>query len=303
MIIDQLPALATAGDNDEIAIEVGTTTYKIKKSDFLKEFMPKSGGEFTGNVTVGGVLDVTTRRCAATLSSAGWYRVCKIAIIGRGAYSFALDLNICRQFNSASPEQHGIRLIVNWDSYSFVNENSKSNTQIITKIRYTKDSNNNGYVDIYYDFANANIVYCEFAAHGFYPELYTIESLQPVDPSPYGETVLKEYTFAENAGARVVHAASSISFGDAIATIKDIIGDNEITWAGNAANTLHAGISNFSNGVFSVSSSGGPQFFIMLGKISDSYYAAELFTYNYPWRIRIRYVNGIYYAELYYQNY
>lgn len=152
----------------------------------------------TGNATVDGVLDVTQRRCEATLSSSGWYRVCKITKIGIGDYSFALDLNICRQFYSENNEQHGIRLIANSDSYSFVNENSKSNTQIITKIRYIRDSNTNGYVDIYYDLSNANIVYCEFAAHGFYPNLYTIESLQPVGPSPSGETVQTEYTFAEN---------------------------------------------------------------------------------------------------------
>lgn len=152
----------------------------------------------SGDVTVNGVLDVTQRRCYATLSSAGWYRVCKITNIGIGGYSFALDLNICRQFYSENNEQHGIRLIANLDSYSFVNENSKSNTQIITKIRYIRDRNTNGYVDIYYDLSNANIVYCEFAAHGFYPNLYTIESLQPVGTSPSGETVQTEYTFAEN---------------------------------------------------------------------------------------------------------
>ena len=159
-----------------------------------------SGATSLQNTTVNGVLDITTRRCYATLSSEGWYRVCKIASIGRGDYSFAIDLNICRQFYYANNEQHGIKLIANWDSYSFVNENSKSNTQVITKVRYTRDGNGNGYIDIYYDFSNANIVYCEFAAHGFYPERYTIESLQSVADSPSGETVLPEheYTFAAN---------------------------------------------------------------------------------------------------------
>jgi hypothetical protein len=160
----------------------------------------KAGLQVDWDAEFNGVLDVTQRRCYATLSSAGWYRVCKIATIGRGDYSFAIDLNICRQFYYANNEQHGIKLIANWDSYSFVNENSKSNTQIITKVRYTRDGNDNGYIDIYYDFSNANIVYCEFAAHGFYPERYTIESLQSVADSPSGETVLPEheYTFAAN---------------------------------------------------------------------------------------------------------
>lgn len=162
------------------------------------------------NITVAGTLDVVQRRCYATLSSEGWYRVCKIASIGRGDYSFAIDLNICRQFYYTNNEQHGIKLIANWDSYSFVNEDSKSNTQIITKVRYTRDGNDNGYIDIYYDSSLQNDVYCEFAAHGFYPSLYTIESLQAVAASPSGETVLTTYEFTAN-GIRTVTLTSAHS--------------------------------------------------------------------------------------------
>ena len=158
----------------------------------------KAGLQVDWDAEFNGVLDVTKRRCSASLSQEGWHRVCKITTIGRGDYSFAIDLNICRQFYYANNEQHGIKLVANWDSYSFVNENSKSNTQIITKVRYTRDGNDNGYIDIYYDSSLQNDVYCEFAAHGFYPERYTIESLQSVDPSPNGETVLTEYTFSAN---------------------------------------------------------------------------------------------------------
>lgn len=82
MIINQLPSVSSAADADEIVVEVGTTTYKIKKSDFLKEFMPKSGGEFTGNLTVNGVLDVTPLRGAAIISTAGWYRLTSCSLSG-----------------------------------------------------------------------------------------------------------------------------------------------------------------------------------------------------------------------------
>lgn len=308
MIIDQLPALVTAGDNDEIAIEVGTTTYKIKKSDFLKEFMPKSGGEFTGNVTVGGVLDVTPRRCEATLSSAGWYRVLTVSGgIGNANRSFAIDINITRTFNDSNNEVHYVKMLKTFNAIpSFENEASKTNSLVVDKIRYTIDSNSNGHLDIRYNASVSNDTAVDFTVHTDYryQYLFTAANMTYMGTAdPANETVLAVYTFSANTGMRVVHAQSSTSFGDAIAKINDIIGDNEIPWAGNAANTLHAGISNFSNGVFSVGASGGPQFFIMLGKLSDSYYAAELFTYNYPWRIRIRYVNGTYYAELYYQNY
>ena len=170
----------------------------------------KAGLQVDWDAEFNGVVDVTKRRCEATLSSDGWYRVCKIASIGRGDYSFAIDLNICRQVYYANNEQHGIKLIANWDSYSFVNENSKSNTQIITKVRYTRDGNGNGYIDIYYESSLQNDVYCEFAAHGFYPERYTIESLQSVDPSPNGETVLTTYDFTAN-GIRTVTLTSAHS--------------------------------------------------------------------------------------------
>lgn len=305
MIIDQLPALATAGDNDEIAIEVGTTTYKIKKSDFLKEFMPKSGGEFTGNVTVGGVLDVTQRRCYANLSSPGWYRVMKISN-NISDWSFAVDFCVTRSYANTDNEVHTVKMLLTYETApSFVNEDSKSNNISVTAIRYTVNSNGDRFVDIRYEDNSANTVAVDFTVHAA-PSLqqyFTAEQLQEVDPSPSGETVLAEYTFASITGMRVVHAQSSTSFGGAIATIKDIIDDNNITYGGNAANNLHAGISGFSSGVVSIESSGGPIFFATLGKYSDAYYAAELFTYRHPWRIHIRNMNGTYFAEIYYPNY
>ena len=203
---DQKTAIYSATGN--VARTEGTATGSVPP--LVTDSIQTGSMTASGDVTVNGVLDVTQRRCETTLSSAGWYRVCKITTIGRGDYSFAIDLNICRQFYYANNEQHSIRLVGISDSFSFVNEDSKSNTQIIKRIRYTRDSNNNGYVDIYYDFSNANIVYCEFAAHGFYPELYTIESLQSVDPSPNGETVLTTYEFTAN-GIRTVTLTSAHS--------------------------------------------------------------------------------------------
>ena len=252
-----------------------------------------------------GVLDVTPRRCYASLSQAGWYRVMKMSS-NIDDWSFAVDFCITRSYSSTDNEVHTVKMLLTYGTApSFVNENSKSNNLNVTAIRYTVNSNGVGYVDIRYNANSANTVAVDFTVHAVPSQqpYFTAEQLQEVDPSPSGETVLTVYTFAAITGMRVVHAQSSTSFGDAIATIKDIIGDNNVTYGGNAANNLHAGISGFSNGVVSVGSSGGPQFFAMLGKLNDSYYAAELFTYNYPWRIRVRNVNGTYHAELYYPNY
>lgn len=222
MIIDQLPALATAGNNDEIAIEVGTTTYKIKKSDFLKEFMPKSGGEFTGDVTVNGVLDVTPRRCYASLSSAGWYRVLKV-VGGTGGWSFSIDFDITRSYVNTNNEVHSVKLLKTYnDTPSFVNEASKSNALNVGEIRYTIDSNGVGYVDIRYNTNSANTVTVDFTVHTNPDQqpYFTAESLQWVAPSPSGETVMTEYTFAANTRAllntnifKIMQTYSNITIG------------------------------------------------------------------------------------------
>lgn len=259
----------------------------------------------SGNVTVNGILDVTNRRCEASLSSAGWYRVMKVTS-NTGDWSFAVDFCVARSYANTDNEVHTVKMLQTYGTApTFVNEDSKSNNLSVTAIRYTVDSNGACFVDIRYNANSANTVAVDFTVHTAPSQqpYFTAEQLQSVGDSPSGETVLAEYTFATITGMRVVHAQSSTSFGGATATIKDIIGDNNITYGGNAANNLHADISNLSSGVVSVGSSGGPQFFAMLGKLNDSYYAAELFTYNYPWRIRIRNFNGTYHAELYYPNY
>lgn len=203
MIIDQLPALATAGDNDEIAIEVGTTTYKIKKSDFLKEFMPKSGGEFTGNVTVNGVLDATPRRCYAALSSAGWYRVLTLSGDTNdrplGSPSFVIDITIVRQFGGSNNELHKVSLLAVYNSIAFANETSKSNTLVIDKIRYMRNGNY-GYIDIHYDTSALNDVAVRFDVKAYPVHDYQFAATTPtaVADSPSGETELTRHNFVSN---------------------------------------------------------------------------------------------------------
>jgi len=272
------------------------------------------GGSFFGSdVTFRGVIDVTQRRCYAFLSTAGWYRVLVYDSPSNswaiGGVSFAVDitiLDVARQITK-------ITLFGVNGALKFGNETTDTSYDLfIDKVRYNTNGGK-GYVDIHYNgrWGGRNTavhfdVKTAFDTGTSIPSvasMFKAESLQAVADAPSGETVLTTYEFAANTGMRVVHAQSSTSFGDAIATIKNIIGDNDITWGVNAANNLHADISNLSSGVVTVFSDGGPAFFVTLGKLNDSYYAAELFTYNYPWRIRIRNVNGTYHAELYYPNY
>lgn len=209
MIINQLPSVSSAADADEIVVEVGTTTYKIKKSDFLKEFMPKSGGEFTGNLTVNGVLDVTPRRCYATLSSAGWYRVLKLTgsnnYESEGAGGFIVDFSITRNVDTANNEAHKISLMATWGNIKFINEQSVSNVLGITKIR-TTNSGSNLFVDVYYGMSTGNTVTVAFNVTCYDGDegKFASQPFTGVDPSPAGETVLaeREYTFIETSGAK-----------------------------------------------------------------------------------------------------
>lgn len=151
-----------------------------------------------GDVTVNGVLDVTNRRTnVVSLSASGWYRAIKIANSWRGGRSFAVDICIGRTYANSENEIHRITLLANWDSFAFVDEISKSDTNIISGIRYTHDSNN-GYIDIQYLSLSSNNVYVDFDVHCSPTEMenFTAQSLQSVVDSPYGETVLTAYGFS-----------------------------------------------------------------------------------------------------------
>ena len=306
---DTVPGPSNGSPRMDGTANPGTYTYysradHVHPSDTSK--LDKTGGE------VNGTLDILPRRCYGMLNSPGWYRVLSYSTNNidrpKGNPSFAIDITITKNSTSRGSETHKITLLARWNTtangLSFVDESSSVYSMVVDKIRYNLNGVN-GYVDIHFTANDVSFIYVDFNVHcdPTLQSAFTAESLQSVAPSPIGETVVKEYTFVAITGMRVVHAQSSTSFGDAIATIKDIIGDDDITWAGNAANNLHAGISNFSNGVISVASSGGPNFFATLGKYTANYYAAELFNYNNPWRLRIRNINGTYYAELYYPNY
>lgn len=193
---------ATVGDYVWIEFAYGATNAyasMFASSDHKDETV--AGNLYVmGNVNVGGVLDVTNRRTnAVSLSELGWHRAINIATSWRGAMSFAVDICIGRVYNSTNNEIHRITLLVNWDSFAFVNETSKSNTNIISAIRYTHDSNN-GYIDIQYSSLSENDVYVDFAVH-CHPTImanFTAQSLQLVAASPSGETVLTTYPFTAN---------------------------------------------------------------------------------------------------------
>lgn len=167
----------------------------------------KAGLQVDWDAEFNGVVDITPRRCYATLSSSGWYRVLRYKAVDsgdvRGGWGLVVDFNIQRVTSS---ENHSITMrCTSGGNFSFVNESSKSFWQCITKIRYTYDSTNLiAYVDIYYNTSDANMTGVDFTVHGpaFRTQsAVTAESLQSVADSPSGETVLTEYSFSANTEA------------------------------------------------------------------------------------------------------
>lgn len=198
-------------------------------SQFLKPIDTYGGlnannGLTADNATVTGVLDVTQRRCYAVLSRAGWKRALTINTDGRGGWGFVIDINITRAYDNGNNEVHSVKLQGIWDNFAFVDESSKTNYFEITKIRYTKDTENTGHIDIYYVWTGSgtNAVAVDFAVHTYTTRQanFVAESLQYVADSPSGETVMTEYTFAANtAGAASLNAVTShgtITSGEAV---------------------------------------------------------------------------------------
>lgn len=136
-------------------------------------------------------VDVTQRRCSATLSSAGWYRVMKHT----GAMPDGTVIKFLIGRNAAG-ECHTIDLNVPY-GYTFVNEVSSSYTNFgITKIRVTSDSEYR-YVDVYYALSATCTLRVDFVAAGTLVQSKVVaESLQSVADAPTGETVVTTYEFA-----------------------------------------------------------------------------------------------------------
>lgn len=162
-----------------------------------------SGSTSLQNTTVNGVLDITPRRCNANLSAAGWYRVLTYAgeseVGRRGARSRIFRVHITRSYTNNDNELHEVSLLQNYDSISFADETSKSNVQLIDKVRATYNGNEM-YVDLHYNGSSENSVYVDFDVYSnpSTRRLTTSSGLTAVAASPSGETVLTEYTLGAN---------------------------------------------------------------------------------------------------------
>lgn len=176
----------------------------------------KAGLQVDWDTEFNGVVDVTNRRCSATLSSSGWYRVMKFdagsTALVEGGLGAIVNFSITRRQGQSTNEAHGITLdFVRTPALAFVNENSKSGTLLIDKIRYNT-AGTVGYIDIHYTGTTAEDVAVCFDVNTLpsYFSSFAAESLQSVADAPAGETVLTTYTFAANTSIADVVTSGSV---------------------------------------------------------------------------------------------
>lgn len=171
-----------ASDVGALSTSGGTVTGNITQT---------GNNSITGDVSINGALDLTQRRCAATLSSTGWYRVLKSANVSGSI----IHVSVCV---AEVAEVHEIDFCVSGTLTKFTNEASVGNQSFVDKIRFTT-ADTFLYIDVHYNSSSAKTVNVNFDVVG-YAQLgnTTAESLQSVADAPTGETVLTEYVFASN---------------------------------------------------------------------------------------------------------
>lgn len=160
------------------------------------------------DVIVGGVLDVVQRRCSATLSSTGWYRVFLYSSTNddelAGSKSANIRITITREGivgNSFRNEVHFIDFSLAYGSYLFSNETSVTQSLAIDKIRYGYDLTNHfGFIDIHCKRNDSNPITVSFNVA---TDLETQRKMASVEPysvadAPSGETVLTTFYFNYN---------------------------------------------------------------------------------------------------------
>lgn len=201
------PSLATKkigvtepfGDQYFIPFNTNLSTAKVGDVVWV-EFMYGAANAFasmyaaadTKDFTVGGVLDVVNRRCSATISSAGWYRVCKTANVSGSILKFYINtVNVA--------ETHEIDFMVSGTATNFTNESSVCTHVFIDKIRSTYNGADL-FIDVHYNTSNGNTVKVGFEAYGKASETdVTLSSgLTSVADSPSGETVVTTHDFQQN---------------------------------------------------------------------------------------------------------
>lgn len=177
----------------------------------------KAGLQIDWPTEINNTLDITPRRCYATLSSEGWYRVLTFnsdsANNSNGYAGSTIDFNIGYKGQN---ETHKISLHIVNGKIKFDCENSVSYSQLIDKIRYTINGAV-GYVDLHI-LGECPGLYVDFIVHDQPTKQYqyVAANFVGVSASPSGETIVVEYTFSGTAYSKTVLAEGTANGWDYI---------------------------------------------------------------------------------------
>lgn len=148
-------------------------------------------------------LNMFTTTTIAKITTSGWYRFfmynsnTESLALGGGGYNITIALT--RDYWSNNNETHKIDLIGIYNNIKFINENSISNSLVISKIRVVK-ARSNTYIDIYYNANSTNriigsIINAQSPTGNYWR---TIATPYKVDETVSGETVLSNYILSKN---------------------------------------------------------------------------------------------------------
>lgn len=191
-------------------------------------------------------VDVIQRRCSATLSSAGWYRVFLYSSTNddelAGSKSANIRITITREGivgNSFRNEVHFIDFSLAYGSYIFSNETSVTQSFAIDKIRYGYDLTNHfGFIDVHCKRNDSNPITVSFNVATDLETQGEMASVEPysVADAPSGETVVTTYTFNKNNGNPLVFKSqyyASVSLYNASGSFV-----NELRWQENEDDSI-----------------------------------------------------------------
>ena len=220
-----------------------------------------------------GTLDVVKRRCSATLSSAGWYRVFLYSSTNddelAGGKSANIRITITREGiagNSFRNEVHFIDFSLAYGSYIFSNETSVTQSFAIDKIRYGYDLTNHfGFIDIHCKRNDSNPITVSFNVATDLETQGEMASVEPysVADAPSGETVLATHDFVANThiSGSVVGSYGTIYY-DRKGGVCSIYGDVNNVPTG-AWTTLATGLPTPSRTQFFIAQNGASTDFVM----------------------------------------
>lgn len=199
------------------------------------------------------VVDVVQRRADATLSSTGWYNIIKYNIGSSTSVKFAmaqiLKIRMGTTYSGTNNCAHEVTMLATYNTNPrFSDELSRSNVNVIDKIRYRYDANNVGWIDVHYAASNSNDVWMMFdvSAYNTTQAYWISQNFVAVDDAPAtggtADVIISEHAFIATSGEKVTftptNGSSYSNYGGCWYSKSGDIVEVHVGVSGLTANTL-----------------------------------------------------------------